>query len=287
MEKDNRSGFAVLIILVGLGILLVNLNVLRIEMFWGIVHLWPLLLIVAGLSILFRKVRHFDVVLWLVFFGIVIGYSYLYMDNKSWFFGDPVDNKITEMSFNTDQASLELDISTGSIIMKDADKMIYNLPEKNISRTHNDNDSGSGTVYISDNPSKDIMTPFQNRVYDVGLQEDVKWRINLDGAVFHTDLDFSNTHVEEFEADFAVGNMNVITSNEPGNYYIDFAMGTVLVDIPEDKNVKIHVDGGISSLGMPESFTEMDGYWFSENFNEQEDYIYVEIDLAIGTVEIE
>jgi len=286
MEKDNRSGFAVLIILVGLGVLLINLNVLRLEMFWGIVHLWPLLLVVAGLSILFRKVRHFDVVLWLVFFGIIIGYSYLNMNDKSWFFGDPVDNKVTEMSFEIDKATFELDVATGNIIIDDAENMVYNLPEKNISRTHNDNESGSGTVIITDNPSNDITTPFQNRVYDIGLQDNVSWQINLNGAVLSSDIDLSMNQVEDFDLDFAVGEVKLITSGDSGYYNIDFAIGTVVVDVPEDGNILIHVDGGISSLDVPSSFTQVDGYYQSANFDSSEEYMLIEIDLAIGTVEI-
>lgn len=285
MDKDNRSGFAVLIIMVGLSILLINLNVLRIEMFWGIVHLWPMFFVLAGLSILFRKVRHFDVVLWLVFFGIIIGYSYLNMDNKSWFFGDPVDNKVVEESFEIDNATFELDISTGNIVMNASDKMVYNLPEKNISRYHNEYDT-YGEVIVSDHVKNDITTPLQNRIYNFGLQEGILWRINLDGAVFHTDIDLSQNDVEDFEVDFAIGNINLITSEYAGSYNIDFAMGTVMVDVPEDGNVRLHIDGGLSSTSVPSSFTEVNGYYYSENFDESKAYISVEIDLAIGSVEI-
>ena len=289
MEKDNRSGFAVFIILVGIGILLVNLNILRFEMFWGIAHLWPLLFVLAGLSLLFRKVRHFDIVLWLVFFGVVIGYSYLNADNKSWFFGDTVESVTFEEEMTESEAAIDLDISTGNVSFTATESNIltYIIPQIGMKTNELLRDETPVKLKLRDNSNNEFQTSFQNRNYELILPEEVNWTIDVDGAVINSDLDFSRIKITNLDMDFAVGDLEVIIGEETmGNYNFDFAIGSLTIDVPDDQNIKLHVDGGLNSLDVPSTFTQVGDYYHSKNYDENGEVMFIEIDLAIGSVEI-
>lgn len=292
MEKDNKSsGFAVFIILIGICVLLLNFDILKINMFWGIAHLWPLMLIIAGLTILFRRVRYFNVVLWLIFFGIVIAYSYLNMDEKSWFLGEPVNMVYQEEDIETvTEGVLVLDMSHGSLVINTNESGIisYHVPSMNIrEKTLNTSTSDPTELIIKDSEWDDFLGVFQNRKYEFSLPNQGVWDINLDGAVIDGDIDLSDLDVATFRLDYAVGDMNIYVGDySTGSYYIDLAIGDIMIDIPNDMPVKLVIDGGLTSVSVPKGFTQDDSKYYSENFDESEDYILIEVDLAIGNVEI-
>jgi len=292
MEKDNKSsGFAVFIILIGICVLLLNFDILKVNMFWGIAHLWPLMLIIAGLTILFRRVRYFNVVLWLIFFGIVIGYSYLNMDEKSWFFGEQVEMIYQEEDVLTvTEGVLELDMSHGSLVIgtNEDNKISYNVPNVNIrEKTLNTSTTEPTALIIKDSEWDDFLGAFQNRKYEFSLPTQGVWDIDLDGAVIDGDINLSEIDVATFRLDYAVGDMNIyIGDYSTGSYNIDLAIGDIMIDIPNDMPVKMIIDGGLKSISVPDGFTQDDTKYYSEDFDESEDYILIKVDLAIGNVEI-
>jgi len=292
MERDkNSSGFAVFIILIGVCVLLINFDILRLSMFWGVAHLWPLLLIIAGLSILFRRVRYFNVVLWLVFFGIVIGYSYLNMDEKSWFFGDPV-----EMVFQEENALIvtegivDIDMRQGTLNIgtNTNDKISYNVPKTGIeSKMLNTSDTKPTELIVKDTNWEDAFNTFQNRKYEFSLPNHGEWTFDIDGAVIDGTIDLSDLKVESFKLDYAVGDIDLFISDKTsGSYVIDFAVGDIMIDIPDNVGVRLVVDGAINSIDVPNDFSNSDSTYYSSNYDDASEVIELRISLAIGNVEI-
>lgn len=287
-REKKSSGFAVFIILAGIAIILYNLNILKWDMFWGVVHLWPLLLVVGGLSILFRNVRHFEVVLWLVFFGIVIAYSFLNMDQKSWFIGEPVNTVDYEVTFdNVADSKLNLNIATGRIKLNDGQegKMTYILPDIGIKTNNTSQENEYMDILIEDNSRRNVLTSLQNRYYEFNLPKESQWTIDIDAAALSGDFDISQMSVEKFKLDYAVGDLSVKTG-QVGDIDIDFAVGNLEVDIPEDGNVRIKIDGAINALDVPSSFTKDGSFYYSKDFDQDQPFLDLFIDLAVGNVEI-
>ncbi|MBI9013435.1 MAG: hypothetical protein JEZ08_14480 [Clostridiales bacterium] len=293
MERDkNSSGFAVFIILIGISILLINFDILRLSMFWGVAHLWPLLLIIAGLSILFRRIRYFNVVLWLIFFGIVIGYSYLNMDEKSWFFGDTVEMVYQEkaamvvtkgmVDIDMRQGTLDIGTNTNNIIS-------YNVPNVGIEeKTIIDTGIlGSTELIVKDKDWDDLFNTFQNRKYEISLPNHGEWTFDIDGAVIDGMIDLSDLKVESFKLDYAVGDIDLFISDKTsGVYVIDFAVGDIMIDVPESVGVKLIVDGAIKSIDVPNDFSNNDSTYYSSNYDDASEIIEIRISLAIGNIEI-
>lgn len=292
MERDkNSSGFAVFIILIGICILLINFDILRLSMFWGVAHLWPLLLIIAGLSILFRRVRYFNIVLWLVFFGIVIGYSYLNMDEKSWFFGDPVEMVFQEENVAiVTKGTVDIEMRQGvlEIGTNTSEKISYNVPKTGVEeKTLNTSLLKPTELVIRDMDWEDVFNTFQNRKYEISLPNHGEWMFDIDGAVIDGTIDLSDLKVESFKLDYAVGDIDLFISDKTsGSYMIDFAIGDIMIDIPESVGVKLLVDGALNSIEVPNDFSENDSTYYSSNYDDASEIIEIRISLAIGNIEI-
>jgi len=289
-KEKNSSGFAVFVILAGIVILLFNMDMLKLDMFWGIIHLWPLLLIIAGLSIIFRNVRYMDVVLWLVFIGIVISYSYLNLDEKSWTIGEDTEVKAYMYEIeDIETGMIDLNIPTGSVEISanDIEQFDYSLPVNCKSHTVDTEDSHL-LFKVDDDQSNDFSLYFQNRKYDLVIPTSGVWDMRIDGAVINTIIDLKDIVVNDVRVNFAVGDVKIIIDDyHQSNYDIDFAIGNVVVDIPDDANAKIYYSGAISSIDVPEGFVKKGDVYYSSNYDESADYLNIKVDLAIGNVEIE
>lgn len=290
-REKHSSGFAVFIILIGIAVLLINMDILRLDMFWGIIHLWPLLLVLGGLSILFRKVRHFDVVLWLVFFGIVIAYSYLNMDQKSWFIGEKVASVAYEQEVSeVDEGHILLDVSTGSLMIGgyDGDNLNYKIPEVGLN-THDFEITSTDVAELTlkESSSSDFVMAFQQKYFEMNLPEEQTWSLNIDAAVLDGELNLNDLKMKDVKIDYAVGDLEVLIGEETfGAYNIDFAVGNLVIDLPENENIRVYCNGGLSSIDYPKSFTSKDDYYYSKDYDQNEPFIDIYIDLAVGTVEI-
>ena len=85
--KNKKINLGIILIIIGILWILSNLNLININfydiinhMIRGIFDLWPLILIVIGIDIIFKK-DALNTVLWILFFTIVIVYSFFIKDN--------------------------------------------------------------------------------------------------------------------------------------------------------------------------------------------------------------
>lgn len=294
-KKSSSSSLGVFIILIGIVMLLVNFNVLKLSMFWGIVHLWPLLLVVAGISILFRGSKNIGIILWLAFFGIIIGYSYLNMDEKTWFFGQEADNVMYEgnISHKVVKGNMDIDIRQGTfnVISSDSDDIKYSIPEEGISEAYVESKLLRPTlIKIEDNDFKGSMKFISKRTYDVYIPESGEWSLNLDAGVISGKLDFSDVKLKDLDINTGVLDIDLFVGEESeGEFTIDSGVGDVLVVIPEDKDIGIRVysDGGLKSVEIDDKDFKKNGdTYISLNYDDAKYKIDLTIDLGVGTVEV-
>lgn len=285
-QKRKSSGFAVFIILLGIAIILINFGILDWKMFWGITKLWPLLLVAIGLSLLFKHIRHINLVVWLIFIGVVVGYSYLNYDDKTWFLGDPIETTAYEKEMVVEKGKLDLDVAVGEINLKanDSNTIYYDLPTTGINK-HEVIQSDVLDMTIRDNSSNNLLINIESRSYKFDLPKDTSWDMNLDAGLMAGTIDLSDLIIERFVLDFATGDVEVITANE-GYYKVDLAAGNVVVDVPEDLPVRVRVDDALSAFSYPDDFTSAGSYIYSPTYDENQPFVDVFIDIATGNVEI-
>lgn len=287
-KEKSSSNFGVLIILIGIGVLLYNLDILKITMFWGIVKLWPLLLIVAGLSIIFKRVRYLSVVLWLLFIGVVIGYSYIYIDEMSWSFGPDIPSiSYASDAVGIEEAFMNLDLSTGSVIVKSQPDttLMYSIPEKGIDVAEFTQTGTFGELEIkADNKSS--LNVFQSKNFEVVLPEGSDWSFEIDGGVLALEMDLTSLKTTGGNIDLGIGALELIFGDEATGYYeIDLGVGDILITIPDKIGVKLIKDSGVASIDTP-NYTKNDGIYYSKNYEDAENKIEINLDIGVGNFEI-
>lgn len=290
MEKRKSSNFGVFIILVGIAILLINMNVLKIGMFWGIIDLWPILLIIIGLSMILRRVKYVPVVLWLLFIGLVVAYSYLNIDQKSWSFGSSVSHITESQSMSpSEKGQILLDIRQGSLDITTNDQMIsYTVPDKNVENSQVKTNGNLTELIIEDDHDIDIINNFQKRSYEIDMIENDEMSFSLDGGIILGEIDFSNVAVNGFDLDLGIGELDIsFGQGSYGTYDINVGVGDIKLDIPQDIGVKIIKDGGLTSVSLPSYFNESDDVYTSENYGSTEFELIIYVDLGIGSLEID
>jgi predicted membrane protein len=68
---------------------------------------------------------------------------------------------------------------------------------------------------------------------------------------------------------------------------IEAAIGTVIIDVPDDVGVKIHVSTALVTRSLPSGYTEsVDNVFTSPNYEQAEHKIELFVNLAIGTVTV-
>ena len=76
MDREKGIGFGVFLLSIGVIILLFNLGVISWSIFSAMFYLWPLILVVIGVNIIFRRNWYVKLVTWVLFLAVVIGFSY-------------------------------------------------------------------------------------------------------------------------------------------------------------------------------------------------------------------
>jgi hypothetical protein len=283
-KEKNPSNFGVMIILIGIAIMLYNLNVLRFSMFWGIVKLWPLLLVVAGLSIIFKRVRYINIILWLLFIGTVIAYSYLYKDEQTWFFGDAVPMVEYSEIMKTDQGELIIDGTVGEVSFRaqDGDGLRYSIAEHETEQTMLTQDAL--TILKLEDQHKN-MGFFQSKNFDISVPSETKWYLDIDGGVMSINLTLEEVMTTGAHIDFGVGDVKMTLGDATGIYDINMGIGDIEIDIPEHIGVKVTHDGGLVSFNTP-GYDKINGDYYSSNYDTAEMVVEIRLDLGIGNIDI-
>lgn len=291
MNKEKKgSSFGVLIILIGIGILLYNLDILRFSMFWGIVKLWPLLLILAGLSIIFKRVRYMNIVLWLIFTGIVIGYSYLNQDEMSWSLGDTEPTIIQEVAADgVIRGELTYDLNTGSLTIDshDKDTLIYEVPESGIIEAAFDLNTLTASHLKIQSDSNKFQEMFRSKKYSTTLPTSGIWTFDVNAGVMDITMNLEEVALENGRIDLGVGDIEIQFGEVvSGELYIDIGVGDVTLDIPESVGVKIISNGGLTTIDAP-GLSESNDVYLSDNFESAGQQLTVYLDLGIGSFDLE
>ncbi|KPU42288.1 hypothetical protein OXPF_40730 [Oxobacter pfennigii] len=74
--KKESIGAGIFLVSLGLLFLLINFGVLDWSIFEAFFDLWPGILIVIGLNIIFNNNRIIKIITWLIFLAAVIAYGY-------------------------------------------------------------------------------------------------------------------------------------------------------------------------------------------------------------------
>ncbi len=250
------------IMLIGAGAiwLLYNLNMIPDENLWMLVRLWPVLIILAGINILFsRRLAILGAVLGLL---VMAGAAYilLYGDELD-FVSSPeptVETFSVEMG-NTTSSDINLDLSfpeaslhalsdNGELFLAvighfgDVNFTVSGEEEKTINLKQIGWESGY--QWLQSKLEGEVMA------WDIALSPSIPLALAIDGSIGKSELDLSDLRLSDFEYDGGTGASTIILPESREGYEtrIESGTGMVTVVLPEDSNLTIRVDSGTGQI---------------------------------------
>lgn len=318
--------FPILLITVGLIWLLVNAGMIPVENVQAILPYWPVLLVLAGISLLLSQVSWlFSAVIWLALAAFLI---WLLMTPNNLIASLPRPElkreTVSETIGETERAVITLDTGrfpTQISSLQGSD----NLIEADISFSGDLNFRVSGTTEKEISLSETFSGVFlgneflggDSRTWRIGLTPEIPLSILLDSGSGSIGLNLDGLQVESLSIDSGSGSVEVglpvgntvmafdlemgsgsveitIPSGSSTNLTIDGGSGSVVIDVPDDAGIQVTMeDDGSGSFRLPDGYSlvreggdQGEGTWENEAFATDENPTRISIDQGSGNIEI-
>lgn len=297
------------LILIGLILVVHNFNLLPISINWGkVASLWPLLLIMIGLSSLSKNTSMnpwiFNgiaaIVISIFFYQIIeIGegntsHSFSWSDSsdldsadlKTQKFNIPLEEGVTNahLTFEGGAAEFILKDTTSNLIdaITQTRKGDYVLEKV---RTDSVDDI---KMKLNSNQIKINNGNIENQV-EVKLNPNLKWSFDFEIGAGAIDFDFSKYIVNKISLDAGAASVNMKLSDKASITDVDINAGasSVTLRVPKSARCRVQMDAVLSSEDLIGFTKKTDGYYESDNYNGKGNLINITVDAGMSSVTIE
>ena len=260
-QKPYRSFFWP-IILLGTGIiwLLVNLNIIPSESLWMLLQLWPVLIIVAGLDVLFaRRWPLLGALLGLLVIGgvvyVLLNGAALGLEGKP----KPQMESFVVAVGETQQVSLDLDLSiqdTFVTVLQDSENLmeaeigsygevefaVTGDQEKNIRLAQFGAIAGLPFL-LSDRDSEELN-------WGIRLSSEVPFSLMVDASTGASELDLAELQLENLAFDGGTGSSKITLPPSPEGYdvFLEGSTGGLRVNLPDEGRLTLRLDGSTGEI---------------------------------------
>jgi len=283
--KEKYTGLGVFLIIIGIAWVLYSFGLIN----WNIIHslrvLWPLILVVAGINLIFQKRPVIKGLSWILFLVILVVHSFYTQDKLTNYSGG--QNFSIERSSETESCELRIDlgglklnIASGSNNLVDVES---NIPDFNYTSTGKQN----AKIHIK----KDTYLFNQRTNYgmDINLNNNLVWDFVLNTGATKGNFDFSDIQTSSMKINIGAAKLDLKFGSLLNNVDVEINAGASSFNIyvPENTALKIDLDGALndnnfSSIGLIKN----DGYYYSPDYEKAVNKINMEIDMGVGNIKI-
>lgn len=301
----NRKGIGFGIFLLSLGViwLLVNFDILNFNVFNALFTLWPLILVVIGINLIFRDNGLIRGLTWLIFLIIIVVYG-TYGPSKysnfhdNWSFGSNEGSATTSrhieelMRTGLNEGTLKLDAGAVQLgIQDESDKLLIADSESgDVNCDINYTKSGENAEIKLNNKNRKIFGPSVNNKLDIKLNNKVVWDIKLDTGASNGDIDLSNLKVKNLSIDSGAVNYKIkLGANVPvTDVNVDSGASNFEFDIPSnDVGVRVKLDGALNNTNLSELGWAKNGSAYeSPNYKDAKAKINMDADIGVAKLKI-
>jgi len=289
--------WGLVLITIGVLILLANLGVLPGGFWVSLWQYWPLLLVIIGLSVMFKKKGGAGA--W-IFFSIsvvlitAVGLlSYYY----------PTDTKLeySEITFEEDlgqaeELTLRVDFGAGDLTIAGSELMLIEgdantYTETNLTRTG----KSDAKVVVDQKPLKgwfflnpEIYTKKNEVNLKVTDHLPVDLAINTGASSF--DLDLEDVMLTKLNLDFGASDGTIKIGDKVADVdmEIDTGASSLKLILPEGFGIKVESSSGASSNNFSDvGLSRNDDIWKSDGYDDAENQIKIDISMGASSIEIE
>ncbi|HOI31539.1 MAG TPA: DUF5668 domain-containing protein, partial [Bacteroidales bacterium] len=296
------------------GILLIALGTLflldRLDFFdfqWRVlIRLWPLLLILWGVSIL--PVQNFLKIILALAVGalgvVMYGHQYEnYKPHKSGFRynfekdeGRIRDTLVTqtfshELEAGISSASLQLDATAGTYKLLGTTSELIRADKRGSSMAYNFRVEELGDnckVIIEQVDNKIVLNSNKLNNFDLMLNPDVAWSFNLDVGAAELDFDLREFNIHEIEINGGAAAIDLQLGTESRNtkVNIDAAASAIKLVIPYEAGCRIKTASVLSSHNFKDFEKISRGVYETSGFENADQQIFIDLDAAVSSFKI-
>jgi hypothetical protein len=260
-KKHYRSFFWPIVML-GAGViwLLTNLDYIPSENLWGLIRLWPALLILAGIDVLFSRR--------LAIVGALLGIGLIAVVIAFLLFGETLGAEtaptIKTETFSSEMgeaqsANVTLDLSTQEsdvYALSDSDLLFWaeidHIGEINFKSSGDE----AKTIELSqigiENWHNLFLSGLQTEdlTWNIGLSPNLPIDLNVDASTGSADLDLSGLDLESLDYDASTGSTTILLPESAEGYEtrLDASTGSMTVVLPADSNLTLKLDGSTGKV---------------------------------------
>jgi hypothetical protein len=299
--KNNKLGFGIFLVIIGIILILINIGVIDWSIWSAIFTLWPLLLVVAGVNIMFRHNQMVRLASWIVFLIVIVLFSYFNPAPDRFHFNGfrapfvrtyaETENVLLDKSSETKSASLKLDVgalsfnvgSTGSGLVDakvDKDTMTYNVDYSNNKEKAN----------VSFRNDKNIV--IGRRVANEAsflLNDSLRWDLDIDMGAVDSSLDLSTLDIGKLDVDCGAASLDVkLGSKNPATeIIINSGVSEIKLDVPRGTGIRFVSEGALNDVDFNDLKVTKDGKTYTtDNYSSASNKIDISASMGLGKVEI-
>lgn len=306
---SDGVGVGVTFIFIGLIWMFAKMGYLNFSIIGAIADLWPLIFVVIGVNIIFRRVRYVGLITWIGFLTAIVAYGIYFSPQADWLdihIGDNWDNETSNTISNVTavsgsiplagneqvkEANLELNLSAGNLNMGGADDNLidYVLP-KNFVDINQYTDGNSAKFEFNERKNVHLSKLTGRGVnYDFYLNKNVLWFIGVNVGAADSEMNFSQVPVRELEINGGAGDFDLELGDlqDKSDVSINMAAGDLKITVPEHVGVKIVNNGFISDNNFRDvGLVKVDDSYQTPDYNQAEKVIYIEISSAASDLKL-
>ncbi|KNY28601.1 LiaI-LiaF-like domain-containing protein [Pseudobacteroides cellulosolvens] len=301
--KTEKIGFGVFLLAVGVIWILVSFNVISFNyitaFFASFIKLWPLILIVVGLNLVFKYNSALKLVSWVLYFAILISYGVI-ANPKLGFegvkidlhLGDKIDKDHIKYSQKLNEATKngKFDISLGAAKIniggKTENLFDADVPKSvKLKKTDYSSDNSKAEIYFGKNDDFD----FRNQESSFRLNKDLIWDVNVKSDVLTGKLDMTDLKIKKLDLDVKASSVDMIFGSgyDKTNAEIDAKASNINITVPKNSGVRIIISGKLNNTNLDKLEWNNDkNVYESSNYDKAESKIDMEMDMDVSNLKV-
>lgn len=293
--KNKKVNLGIVLIVIGIIWILSNLNLINVNvynivnyMIRGVFDLWPLILVIVGINIMFKK-EGLNTILWIAFLIVLIVYSLFIKDNilEKSSNGTLKDEIYTEeMRVDIEKGKLDLEVGATSFNIGSIDDNFVKLEHDGAFNYKFSRKEGEDNLYISNEIPNDIFNNKNKRNFELSLNKEIPWEIDMDLGAVTGNLNLKDIMVEKVDVDMGAGKIEITLGDKAEFTFIDIDAGAsqIILNIPKSAGLKLNYDGALNSTNFDDLglIKTEKGKYISGDFNAAITKYEVEVDMGVG-----
>ena len=290
MREHKGLGWGIILLFFGLVLLLVNLDIISWSVFRSFWMLWPLLLVVAGVSVLARHRRWIVVTAWGAFLVLLVVYGYFYIQpdfrsSHHWFH---TQTHTVQAESGIDSALLRLDVDAGDIGIAGGGNSlaVIDTNDRRIDMTTRT----SGDVQTVEIGARAIRTPFWGiggLRSDIFLDSAVPWEIDVETDAANTEIDMGKLMVTGLDLEGDACNLRLeLSDNVPScDISVRSDVSHITIVVPDNVGVRYSIRGDIRHVNNQNVPFVTDGdTQKTEGYDDAATQVEIELQMDVGFV---